>query len=106
MTTTCSAIGMGSEGQKVAWWAVRGRDAVVGEEAVCNDLGLLFQAVAVEGLARLQIVGIAAERMAHQRQVEAAVGLGLPDVGHLVDEEGLAPETLGREVLGPAAADG
>ena len=41
-----------------------------------------------------------------QRQVEAPAFLGLPDMGHLVNEEGLAVQRLLREIVGPAAAFG
>ena len=44
--------------------------------------------------------------MAHQREVQAAAPLGLPDVRHFVDEEGLPPERLPREIVRPAAAIG
>ena len=68
----------------------RPETAVVGEEAVRDDLRLLLEAVAVERLSRLQLIGVAAEGVAHQRQIEAPLCLRLPDVGHLVDEEALA----------------
>ena len=40
-------------------------DAMFGKEAMADDFGLLFEAVAGERLSRLQHIGIAAERMAH-----------------------------------------
>src|SRR5579884_1058936 len=71
-----------------------------------DDLGLLLEAISFEGLARLQLVRIAAERVAHQRQIKKAALLRLPDVGHLVNKEALATERLFREVFGPDAAVG
>ena len=68
---------------------------------MADDFGLLLEAVAVERLALLERVGIAAERVAHQRQVEAAACLGLPDMGHFVDKQALAAERLGGEIVGP-----
>src|SRR5204862_7311894 len=65
---------------------------------------LLLESVAVERLARLDGEVVAAKGMAHQRQVEAALGLRLPHVRHFVDEKSLPGERLFREVLRPAAA--
>ena len=44
-----------------------------------------------------EVIGIAAERVAHQRQIEAAAGLRLPDMGHFVDEQALPAERLGEK---------
>ena len=63
--------------------------AAVGQETVADEFGLLLEPVAVEAPALRHGVGIAAERVAHQRQIEAPVALRLPDVGHFVDEQPL-----------------
>ena len=75
--------------------------AALGEEDVADDLRLLLEPVAVERPAVPKRIGVAAERVAHQRQIEAAAGLGLPDMGHFVDEQPLAVQRLGREILRP-----
>src|SRR5690349_11138146 len=69
-------------------------DTTFREKAVADDLRLLLQAVAAEGPPGLQLVGIAAEGMAHQRQIERAALLRLPDMGHLMDEKALPAEIL------------
>ena len=56
---------------------------------MADDFGLLFQSVAVEAATRLDAVGVAAKRVAHQRQVKAAAFLRLPDMGHFVQEQRL-----------------
>ena len=71
---------------------------------MADDFGLLLEPVALERPARTKIIGVAAERMAHQRQVEAAARLRLPDVGHFVDEQALPRERLFREIVGPQVA--
>src|SRR5436305_13926092 len=71
-----------SEGQQLARRDRRYGDAAIGEETVSDDLRLLFQAVAIERFARRQAVRVAAEGVAHQRQVERPLGLRLPDMGH------------------------
>src|SRR3990170_2863975 len=57
-------------------------ESALGEECVADDFRLLLKAIAAERAAVVEDVGIAAERVAHQRQIEAAAGLRLPDVGH------------------------
>ena len=76
------------------------------QEDVGDDLRLLFQAIAVEGFFRLDLVRITAERVAHERQVEAASRLGLPHMCHLVNEEALAAERLSREIVRPDSSIG
>src|SRR3546814_4494727 len=49
------------------------------QEGVANDLRLLLQPVAAERFARHDVVSIAAEGMAHQRQIPSAAPLRLPD---------------------------
>ncbi len=72
------------------WRSARRYDmAAIGEKAVTDKFGLLFEPIAIEALAVLYAIGIAAERVAHQRQIKAPVALGLPDVSHFVDEEAL-----------------
>src|SRR5688572_20005302 len=60
------------------------------QKGVADDLGLLFDAVLLELPAGLEAVVVAAERVAVEQQVPVPQRLGLPDVGHLVDEEPLA----------------
>lgn len=78
-----------AEGQKAA----RGNDgrtyAMLGEEQMADDLGLLLDAIANERLVILEPVIIAAKWVAEQRQIEAAELLSLPDMGHFVNEMGL-----------------
>jgi len=62
---------------------------------------LLLEPIAGEGAAGHDRVAVAAERLAHQRQVESSVALRLPDVGHLVDEEALQPQRLATEIFRP-----
>ena len=61
---------------------------------MADDFRLLLKAVVLERPAGLQAVAVAAERMAHQRQVEAPALLRLPDVGHFVNEQALPMERL------------
>lgn len=75
--------------------------APVGEEAVPDDLGLLFKAIVFEPATVFEPVGISAERMSHQRQIEASARLRLPHMSQLVDEESLSVERLFREIVGP-----
>ena len=56
---------------------------------MADDFGLLLKAVALERPVRAQVIAIAAEGVAHQRQVEAAALLRLPDMGHFMDEKAL-----------------
>lgn len=55
------------------------------QKIVADDLGLLFDAVMRETLARQQFIIIAAEGMARQRQEDAL--LMLPDMHHFVNEQ-------------------
>src|SRR4051812_44418806 len=80
--------------------------AAVGQKTMPDDLGLLLEPVAPKGLSGFQFIRITAEGMAHQRQVETAAFLRLPDVGQLVDEEALPAKGLTREIVRPAAAVG
>src|SRR4051794_8745321 len=88
-----------AERQELAWGDALQLYAAVGEESVADDLGLLLEAVAAERLALDQPVPVAGEGVPHQRQVEAAALLRLPDMGHLVDEEALSPQRLAREII-------
>ena len=63
--------------------------ATISQETVADDLGLLFEPIAVEAAAKFELIAVAAERMTHQREVIFSVLLGLPDVRHFVDEEAL-----------------
>src|SRR5207302_3952257 len=78
------------EGKQLSWRYDRQANAAIREEAMADDFRLLFEAIPGERLPGLQLIAIAAERMAHQRQIEAPLDLRLPDMGHLMDEEALA----------------
>src|SRR3546814_20120056 len=71
------------------------------QEGVANDLRLLLQPVAAERFARHDVVSIAAEGMAHQRQIPTAAPLRMPYMGHLMDEMSLDGQrdvaTIGAE---------
>ena len=56
---------------------------------VPDDFSLLLEAVAGKRPPRHKAVAIAAEGVAHQHEVPSPAGLGLPDVGQLVEKEGL-----------------
>lgn len=71
------------------------------QERVADDLGLLFEPVAVEQAVGDEVVAIAAEWVPHQREVEAPAGLRLPDVRHFMDEQSLAVQRLLPEVVRP-----
>ena len=51
--------------------------SVLCQEGVADDLGLLLEPVEIEGPTGHQVIGIAAEGVAHHRQIEAAARLGL-----------------------------
>ena len=68
---------------------------------MADDFCLLFDAVVFEGSSVFELIGIAAERVAHQRKIEAAAGLGLPDVRQLMDEKTLTMQWLATKVLRP-----
>src|SRR6476659_2305971 len=97
-------IAVSTEGQNRARRALSDRRSVLAQEDVADDLGLLFEAVSVERLFRFDLIGIAAERMPHEEQVEASFRLRLPDVRHLVHEEALAAERFPGEIVGPGSA--
>src|SRR4051794_27588687 len=92
-----------SERKQLATWRVRQAKlcAMFRKEHMRDDLRLLLQAVAPKRLSGLQCVGIAAEWMPHEWKVEAPAHLGLPDMGHLVDEERLPAERLFRKIVRP-----
>ena len=62
------------------------RTAMVGEESVADDFGLLFKAIVLEPPPGLQVITVSAEGMAHERKVESPALLRLPHVGELVHE--------------------
>src|SRR5436190_2651580 len=99
-----TTVTISGERQHLARWNFTRCRTSIGEEPLSYDFGLLLESVAVERLARLDGEVVAAKGMAHQRQVEAALGLRLPHVRHFVDEKSLPGERLFREVLRPAAA--
>ena len=69
------------------------------KEGVLHDLGLLLDAVAGEGFARLSDIIVAAEGVAHQREPPSAFVRRLPDMGHLVDEMGLGVQIRAAEAV-------
>lgn len=64
-----------------------------------HDLGLLFDAVTLQRPARLQAIVVPARKGPDERQIPPAVALGLPDVGHLVDEVALHVERGSGEII-------
>ena len=68
---------------------------------MADDFRLLLQTVIFEAAPRLQLISVAAERMAHQRQIEAAALLCLPDMGQFVNEEALPMQRLLGKILLP-----
>ena len=76
------------------------------KEDVADDLGLLFEPVAAERAAGDDVVPVATEGVAREREEKSATLLRLPDMGHFVDEEPLALKRLFREILRPAPTVG
>src|SRR5262249_42621038 len=76
------------------------------QEDMPDDLRLLLDAIAVERLAGFESVAGTAEGMAHQQQVAASAGLRLPDMGHLMQEQGLQTGPFGAVILAPQPAFG
>ena len=74
---------------------------MIREEPVPHDFGLLLKPIGLEALHRLELIGVSAERVAHQRKVEPSTGLGLPDVRHLVDEQALPMQRFLRKIFRP-----
>ena len=68
---------------------------------MADDFGLLLKAIVLEAPSGLQGVTVAAEGVPHQRQVEAAALLRLPDMGQLMDEKALPMQRLAAEIVGP-----
>ncbi|QNP43356.1 hypothetical protein H9L15_00295 [Sphingomonas daechungensis] len=82
-----------------------GRDPPsVGQKAMADDLRLLFQSIVLEPAAQFDFIAVSAEGMAHQRQVEPASLLCLPDVCQFVNEQALSVQGLLTEVLRPQVA--
>src|SRR4029079_11544278 len=75
--------------------------AAVREEAMADDFRLLLKAIILEAPPRLQLIAVTAERVPHQREIEAPALLRLPDMRELVDEKTLPVERLRAEILGP-----
>src|SRR4028119_1648393 len=65
------------EGKQCLRRADAGVAAVIGNKCMADDFRLLFKAIPVERAARHKLIGIAAERVGHQRERETAAGLGL-----------------------------
>src|SRR4030095_4072378 len=83
---------------------MRALPAAVGKEAMAHHFSLLLEAIAIEWTPFDRLVGIAAERGAHQHQGDGAPYLSLPDMGHFVDEQALQRQSLGREIFRPELA--
>lgn len=64
-----------------------------------NDFGLLLYPVSLQHPARLQCVIITAQWVTVEKQIPSPTRLGLPDVGHLVDEVRLKREGRKGEIL-------
>ena len=73
---------------------------------MANQFRLLLQAISIERAALDEPITIATERVAHQRQIEASASLGLPDMGHFVNEQALERQALLGEILRPVRALG
>ena len=80
------------------------RVAMAQHEDVADDFGLLLQPVSFERFSGHERISILAEGMAHQRQIESAAPLALPDMREFVDEKSLPPQRLGREIFRPQIA--
>jgi hypothetical protein len=73
---------------------------------VPHNFGLLLKSVPIERFVWNKFIGVSAKRVAHQREVEAAALLALPDVSHFVDEHSLRGQGLVREIVRPLTALG
>ena len=73
---------------------------------MAHQFGLLFKPIAVEGAAFPELIGVAAEGMPHQDEVEAPARLGLPDMGHLMDEQALQRQPFFRKIFRPEVGIG
>ena len=69
-----------------------------------DNLGLLLKPIIFEPSTRLKLIVVPAEGMAHQRQVETAALLRLPDMRQLVDEKTLPMQGLLAEIVRPEVA--
>ena len=70
----------GAERKRRRSTARRYEMAAIGEEAVPDQFGLLLEPIAIETPTVLDVIGIAAKRVAHEGQIEATVTLRLPDM--------------------------
>ena len=66
---------------------------------MANDLSLLLYAIVLQGVAGLEAVIVTAKGVTMQRQVPAAADLGLPHMGHFVNEKPLKANGGAAEVL-------
>lgn len=69
------------------------------QEDVPHDLGLLLDTVSIQGPAWAQRIVVTTKRVPHQRQVPSPAPLGLPDVGHFMQEQRLQLRPLHAEVV-------
>lgn len=71
---------------------------------MADDFGLLFEPVPAERAAFDQLVVVTAKGVPHEREVPASARLGLPHMGHFVDEQPLERQILPGEVFRPQTA--
>ena len=75
------------------------RRALRRQEGMRDKLCLLLDAVGGEWPRWIEAVIIAAERVAHQREIEPPALLRLPDMDELVDEEALQTQRRFAEIV-------
>jgi len=68
---------------------------------MADDFRLLFKTIVFEPPAFDERISVAAEWVAHQRQVKAPALLRLPHMGELVDEDPLLVQGLAGEIFRP-----
>jgi len=68
---------------------------------MADDFRLLFKTIVLEPPALDQRISVAAEWMAHERQVKASALLRLPHMGEFVDEDPLLVQGLTGEIFRP-----
>lgn len=77
------------KGQNLARRAVRRLPPAIGKKPMPHDFRLLFKTVVFEAPTRLKHIFVAAEGVSHQREVEPAAPLSLPNMGQFMDEKSL-----------------
>ena len=74
---------------------------MIGEEAMADDFRLLFKTIVFEPPAFDERISVAAEWVAHQRQVKSPASLRLPHMRELVDENALFAQVFAGEIFRP-----